>query len=344
MSYLFAIGLFIILASITLLIVLYVKARKTADDCQGKWNDWSECSKSCGGGVQTRDFDVSKQPSHGGKACPAPQTRYCNTQECTGPDTPVNCAGEWGDWSKCTETCGGGVQTRSFNVTTQPKNGGDACPAPQHRACNTEDCAVVDCSGSWGDWSKCSKSCGGGVETRSFNIKTHPANGGKACPVDQQQTCNTQVCPHPDPNEPVDCEGNWGDWSNCTETCGGGIQTRSFNITTHPANGGKLCPASQHRACNTEECPPIDCAGSWGSWSNCSKSCGGGEQSRVFNITTHPANGGKECPVTQHQTCNLQPCNCSGTCGGFGGFGGKCAEGCKCQPNKFTGESHCVSE
>ncbi|XP_063700230.1 A disintegrin and metalloproteinase with thrombospondin motifs 15 [Culicoides brevitarsis] len=59
---------------------------------------------------------------------------------------------------------------------------------------------------------------------------------------------------------PVD--GGWGPWSawtECSLTCGGGIQfsTRECD-NPKPSNGGEFCHGSrtQYRSCNTEECPP----------------------------------------------------------------------------------------
>lgn len=49
-------------------------------------------------------------------------------------------------------------------------------------------------------------------------------------------------------------------------------------------------------------CPPVNCAGTW---SACSKSCGGGK--RTFTITQAPQNGGTACPASP-QDCNTQSC------------------------------------
>ena len=53
-------------------------------NCQvSAWSDWSMCSKTCGGGTQTRTRMVTQPPMNGGTACPAlSETRACNTQAC----------------------------------------------------------------------------------------------------------------------------------------------------------------------------------------------------------------------------------------------------------------------
>ena len=52
------------------------------DDC--KWGEWEvgECSKTCGGGVQT----ATREKLSGGKPCDEASTeqRECNTEKCTG--------------------------------------------------------------------------------------------------------------------------------------------------------------------------------------------------------------------------------------------------------------------
>ena len=64
------------------------------EDCEYWWGQWSDCSKSCQGGVQTRTPNVTKQPRHGGKACPGPETRVCNDKACPTP-APTPAPTQW---------------------------------------------------------------------------------------------------------------------------------------------------------------------------------------------------------------------------------------------------------
>jgi len=55
---------------------------------------------------------------------------------------PNNCAvNAWGAWGACDKECGGGSQTRTRTIKTQPEQGGQACPSlTETRECNTEAC------------------------------------------------------------------------------------------------------------------------------------------------------------------------------------------------------------
>ncbi|XP_021708409.1 A disintegrin and metalloproteinase with thrombospondin motifs 9 isoform X3 [Aedes aegypti] len=61
------------------------KALQPQDGAWGQWSPFSECSRSCGGGVQisTRTCD-SPPPANGGKYCTGMRMQYrsCNTQDC----------------------------------------------------------------------------------------------------------------------------------------------------------------------------------------------------------------------------------------------------------------------
>ena len=49
----------------------------------------------------------------------------------------------------------------------------------------------------WGAFTKCTKTCGGGIRKRTRRCNNPaPKNGGKTCPgaATQQQRCNTKAC------------------------------------------------------------------------------------------------------------------------------------------------------
>ena len=58
------------------------------------------------------------------------------------PPAPVDGkVGAWSDWSACSAPCGGGTQTRTRPVVTQPANGGAPLPAlSESRSCNPQAC------------------------------------------------------------------------------------------------------------------------------------------------------------------------------------------------------------
>eukprot|EP01084_Bolivina_argentea_P200679 343134_1 len=79
----------------------------------------------------------------------------------------------------------------------------NACPA-QIWNCNGGDInnklfcigTAIDCIVSqWGDWTQCSVSCGGGIQTRSRTVVTEADNGGAICdPLQETQNCNEHIC------------------------------------------------------------------------------------------------------------------------------------------------------
>jgi hypothetical protein len=236
-------------------------------DCEGAWvPSEDECSELCGpNGVRTQSFVVFRAEQNGGSDCidseTLPQPIPCNTHvQC-----PVNCAGEWGQWDECSLPCGNGTQTRNYVVLQEPQHGGASCPdqdTSQSQACNLDPCPPpppqpVDCVGAWSDYGECTHTCGpDGLQQRSFVVTQVASNGGAACAQDggdvQFQACNTETqCA-------IDCEGQWPDFSPCSQVCGPGTRTRQFQVTVPAQNGGS-CP--EEGSIQTEDCDNLCPAG-----------------------------------------------------------------------------------
>ena len=134
---------------------------------------------------------------------------------------------EVSDWvaGPCSVDCGpqGGFQNVTREILSI-KNGlapeAAKCPPLRlYRACNKVACPQ-DCEmEAWGSWSQCSRTCGGGVRTRSRNVKQQAFFGGIPCGGTlQEEVCNPQPCDQ-------DCEfGGWTEWSGCSKSCRGGHQ------------------------------------------------------------------------------------------------------------------------
>lgn len=107
---------------------------------------------------------------------------------------------------------------------------------------------------------------------------------------------------------------NWAPWGACNKTCDRGLQTRTRSCTNPiPANGGQACAgaSSEERPCNTQACPIDGNWGTFGSWSACTKDCGGGTQSRSRSCNSPPpAFGGKNCSGSgvESRSCNSHLC------------------------------------
>ncbi|NXE93182.1 HMCN1 protein, partial [Menura novaehollandiae] len=283
------------------------------DGSWSEWGLWEECSRSCGQGNRTRSRTCSNPPAqHGGKPCEgsALESVMCNLRPC-----PV--AGEWSPWlpwGPCSETCGKGTQTRlRLCASPAPAHGGTRCRGPdtQLQLCHRRRCPVDGKWAPWSSWSACSVSCGGGSRQRTRHCSDPaPQFGGHKCEGSDMQMdfCNSDPCP---------VHGNWGPWSSwgaCSRTCNGG-QARRYRSCDNPrpASGGRACAGAdaQLQRCSTELCPVDGNWGQWQSWSQCSASCGGGEQTRVRLCSSPaPLNRGRPCPgdSSQISRCNTQAC------------------------------------
>eukprot|EP00923_Selenidium_pygospionis_P023682 GHVN01041220.1.p1 GENE.GHVN01041220.1~~GHVN01041220.1.p1 ORF type:complete len:602 (+),score=77.69 GHVN01041220.1:906-2711(+) len=320
-----------------------------------EWEEWSKCSQSCGfEGERTRQrtlvhkpaqddwydtYQVHNTPREGDNECEDMETE---TQPCKRNHCPVDC--EWADWEPlvidddwrnstlfCDAECGGGFAYRHRAVVIHGAHGGKECDLESSVdavPCNEQLCPGCHVT-EWGPWSECSATCETGSISRTRE-KVPDADWADGCD-DLVKLEDKIPCTAGGNMEPVICpkdcevEPDWGDWSDCTKSCGAGIflSTRLIiqwnqGSSTHICgeritddNGDVLFDYTFERLapCNEYTCPR-DCEVSdWSDWSNCvAPDCGRGYAFRTRGIVVPPAGDGAECgPLSEEVVCDGPP-------------------------------------
>ncbi|XP_035769457.1 A disintegrin and metalloproteinase with thrombospondin motifs 17 isoform X1 [Neolamprologus brichardi] len=153
--------------------------------CQYRWmtGEWGPCSVTCGKGHQQREVLCLYHLQNG-------SVIHTRDLYCQGGKPPVlqGCEGrlcltawEASEWSKCSSNCGQGVRRRTV-LCTNPQGLCDPLSQPTQE----EYCEDFSKCYEWktGDWSKCSSSCGKGLQSRVVQCM-HKVTGrhGNNCSV-----------------------------------------------------------------------------------------------------------------------------------------------------------------
>ncbi|XP_020790761.1 spondin-1b [Boleophthalmus pectinirostris] len=297
-----------------------------------EWISWSPCSVSCGMGMRSRERYVKQYPEDG-SLC---QLHTEETEKCVVNDecSPSSCVvTEWAEWDPCSVTCGLGMRRRERMVKMPPIDGSmcktevaevDKCMMPE---CHTIPCMLTP----WSDWSECSVTCGRGLRTRQRMLKSDPTECTEE--LEQTEKCMLPECP-------IDCMvSEWSEWSECNKSCGKGHTIRTRMIKLEPQFGGSPCPETiQRKKCKIRKCrqkakEERGGAGNrrrrgkqgqdasvedqqgcrmqgWGTWSDCSKPCGGGIQERFNTVKKRPrvAQPANCKDRKEIRACNVHPC------------------------------------
>ncbi|XP_067667252.1 thrombospondin type-1 domain-containing protein 4-like isoform X2 [Haliotis asinina] len=293
--------------------------------CPPGWDpaEWTECSTSCGKGIQTRTVECNRRISPtftmsvSANLClnmPRPAvSRMCENTPCA----------QWkiGKWEKCSTECGHGERQRT--VTCMSVEG----RAVADRQCGilkpdtTEICDMGSCARGWyhTKWSaQCTTECGAG----HYKRKTYcSADDGSSLP---DTKCSREKKPRTrkacKDNPP--CGGRWfaGPWSQCNATCGYAVKKR--DVVCMKKLGNKLhtivsevnCVAEQ-RPISEEPCQELSpCQPEWymTPWGQCSASCGTGVKTREVKCLDSNLQSSPECRgslrPSERQSCNKHSC------------------------------------
>ncbi|XP_028986014.1 ADAMTS-like protein 4 [Betta splendens] len=288
---------------------------------------WSECSVSCGSGVQQRQLQCRQ--SFGQRSTMVHPQRCAHL---TRPEATQSCqlslCSHWevsSDWSTCSVDCGVGRRTRSIQcVSDEGSTVNDKECSSRVRPQGSEECNMGPCVTNWyfTSWSKtCSAQCGPGVQKREVvcltrgGVREGGGGGGGECVGEkpaEMKACNGGPCVP---------RAMWysSPWTECNVLCGNGTQRRDIICVQKTGNAFTVVPASEcahlDKPAVVQECEMGACEPQWFTteWSACSRSCGKGLQMREVRCLTPDKRHSLECdPDTkpeQEQVCNTIPCS-----------------------------------
>ncbi|XP_065567127.1 A disintegrin and metalloproteinase with thrombospondin motifs 9-like isoform X4 [Artemia franciscana] len=288
-----------------------------------KWSviGWTECYPSCQG-IQNQVISCTQVGGPSARVSvdehhciefskPKPQSGQCN-QDC-------RLSWEKQNVSECSESCGPGIATIHYQcVKTSSERSTTIMNATfcSHLTIpnRQENCVGPCLKAYWryGEWLPCTKSCGGGIQRRSFSC--HDDRGKKIedfycnkTSLEITQYCSGEACP----------EWKFGEWSPCSVTCGPGYKERGSGcyvddlpVKFDYCNMTELDPKLLRRHCDEGPCFMWE----FGDWSECTKPCGNGQETRKIFCVDRKKQVLPDSKCSHHKKpassreCNLAPC------------------------------------
>ncbi|CAJ1459864.1 unnamed protein product [Effrenium voratum] len=328
-------------------------------DCQEKppvncelhlWDEWTRCSRDCGGGQRERSRTVKTAPKHGGQPCETDLTTVepCNEQPCH----QIHCEdcmwGAWSTWGACSKC--GGQKYRHRSIAQMANHCGKPCEmkaSKETTSCTSECAEPLYCA--WTEWSGATScaSCGPATTMRNRALgftSQNPGPGNWFFRVQGESECagtqlNVSLCPSAGEScescVPQHCHfGSWGEWREptCVGLC---ERERTIAVTNNECGDPCSGPLLMTKSCPVECSEPKDCEFSaWTQWSECPLFQSQSQRTRSRTIAQQPENQGSPCvgPLEETIACEYNhmkvDCklthwspwsSCSRTCG-LGGW------------------------
>ncbi|NXE08013.1 PPN protein, partial [Lophotis ruficrista] len=239
---------------------------------------------------------------------------------------PSGYSWSYGSWSECSSECGGGFQSRLVFCTIDNEIYPDYMCRDKPQPDNNRTCGRQTCPQTkrWktGEWGSCSATCGGGTQTRSVYCVAFDGQSSQGvvdnaeCMAFAQQPRSSQPC-----NMRQCATWSTGPWSECSASCGEGVQTRAVTCRTQQGSLAQdFACLMEPKPSATQPCLKENCIQEvgWhvGDWGLCSKSCNSGIRTRQVICADGDSKfySPETCKAIQPQkpatlgNCNTQPC------------------------------------
>ncbi|NWX34703.1 PPN protein, partial [Notiomystis cincta] len=239
---------------------------------------------------------------------------------------PSGYSWSYSSWSECSSECGGGFQSRQVFCTIDNEVYPDYMCRHKPQPDSNRTCAHQPCPQTkrWktGEWGPCSATCGGGTQTRSVYCVAFDGQSAQAAVEDAECAA---FAPQPRRSQPCNVRqcASWstGPWSQCSASCGEGVQTRTVTCRTPQGSQAQdFACLMEPKPSATQPCLRENCIQEigWhvGDWGLCSKSCDSGIRTRQVICADGDSKfyGPETCQAIQpHKpatlgSCNTQPC------------------------------------